>query len=418
MTQPTDMMSASYPVGMRLVGLDSVEKELDNLWRDANMAVASAAGHAIARNSVLTLVVFTHRRADANQLLNALHALTGVHPSRSIFISADPRYQGELLEASIATRVSDDTASYGEDILIEAQAGAVRHLPGAVLPLIVSGLPAFLWWTGEPPWGSELFEALVDGSDRLIVDTSEMSHVETSLSALQDLQHRKGGRCAVSDTSWTAQGPWREILAQFFDSAEVRPYLDGIERVTIEYAAGDEDAPANASQAYLYAGWLASRLGWRAQHALFTGVDASRQHTLRDASGRLISLEITARFGIPQQMWWSPQVGGETLNAGERAERDAAGNPWVRTGALMSIYLASRLNGDRASFTVAREQDLAHVTTACQVPNVAMPSQTIHLASISPLHPLAEQLQMLGRDAVYEDALTVAAAMLAGHNRR
>ena len=74
------MMSASYPVGMRVVGLDSVEKELDNLWRDANTAVATAAGHAIARNSVLTLVVFTHRRADANQLLNALHALTGMHP--------------------------------------------------------------------------------------------------------------------------------------------------------------------------------------------------------------------------------------------------------------------------------------------------------------------------------------------------
>lgn len=418
MTQPFDMMSASYPVGMRVVGLDSVEKELDNLWRDANTVVATTAGHAIARNSVLTLVVFTHRRADADQLLNALHALTGVHPSRSIFISADPRYQGDLLEASIATRVSDDTASYGEDILIEAQSGAVRHLPGAVLPLIVSGLPAFLWWTGEPPWGSELFEALVDGSDRLIVDTSEMSHVETSLAALQDLQHRKGGRCAVSDTSWTAQGPWREILAQFFDSAEVRPYLDGIERVTIEYAAGDEDGPANASQAYLYAGWLASRLGWRAQHSQFIGVDASRQHTLYDASGRLISLEINARFGIPQQTWWSPQVGGETLNAGERAERDAAGNPWVRTGALMSIYLASRLNGNRASFTVAREQDLAHATTACQVPNVAMPSQTVHLASISPLHPLAEQLQMLGRDTVYEDALGVAAALLVAHNRR
>ncbi len=418
MTQPFDVMGASYPVGMREVGLDGVEKELDNLWRDANAGIGSAGGHAIARNSVLTLVVFTHRRADANQLLNALHALTGLHPSRSIFISADPRARGDLLQASIATRVSDDAASYGEDILIEAQVGAVRHLPGAVLPLIVSGLPAFLWWTGEPPWGSELFEALVDGCDRLIVDTSEMSHVEISLAALQDLQHRKGARCAISDTSWTAQGPWREILAQFFDSPEVRPYLDGVERITIEYAAGEEDAPTNASQAYLYAGWLASRLGWRAQHSQFMGLDASRQHTLRDVSGRLINLEINARFGLEQQIWWSPQVGGETLNAGERAERDAAGNPWVRTGALMSIYLSSRLDTNHASFTVARERDLAHVTTACQVPNVAMPSQTVHLASISPVHPLAEQLQMLGRDPVYEDALTAAASLLVGHTRR
>jgi glucose-6-phosphate dehydrogenase assembly protein OpcA len=418
MTQPSDLLSASYPVGLHAVGLDAVEKELDNLWRDANTRVAVSAGHAIARNSVLTLVVFTQRREDAEQLLNALHALTGVHPSRSIFVSADPRNHGEALQASIATRISDDAASFGEDILIEAQSGAERHLPGAVLPLIVSGLPSYLWWTGEPPWSTELFEALVDGCDRLIVDTSEMPHVERSLSALEDLQRRKGARCAISDTSWTAQGPWREILAQFFDSAEVRPYLDAVERVTIEYAAGEEDTPANASQAYLYAGWLASRLGWRVHQSLFTGVDASRQHTLRDAAGHLISLEVNARFGLAQQTWWSPQVGGETLNAGELAERDAAGNPWVRTGALMSIYVASRLDGQRASFTVAREQDLAHATTACQVPNVALPSQTVHLQSISPIHPLAEQLQMLGRDPVYEDALAAAAALLAGHSRR
>jgi glucose-6-phosphate dehydrogenase assembly protein OpcA len=416
------MMEASgvhtLPAILRPVGLDAIEKELDNLWRDANLRVAATAGHAIARNSVLTLVVFTHSRADAEQLMNALHALTTLHPSRSIFLAADAQTPGDAIAASIATRLGEDGSGYGEDILVEAQAGGARHLPGVVLPLIVSGLPSFLWWTGEPPWHSELFEALVDGSDRLIVDTSEMSRIERSVAALEDLQRRKGARCAISDTSWTAQGPWREIVAQFFDNLSVRPYLGGVERVTIEYAAGDEDVPTNSSQAYLFAGWLASRLGWRVHQSQGTGVDASRQHTLRDGDGHLVNLEINARFGIPQQLWWSPQVGGETLNAGERADLDAAGNPWVRTGALMSVYIASRLGAKRATFTVARERDLAHATTACQVPDVPTPSQTVHLQSIGEQHPLAQQLQLMGHDNVYEEALGAAAALLGAHPRR
>ncbi len=409
----------NQPVVLRPVGLDAIEQELDNLWRDANARIAATSGHAIARNSVLTLVVFTHRLADAEQLMDALHALTTLHPSRSIFLAAVAQTPGDAIQAAIATHVGEDSASYGEDILIEAQAGAARHLPGVVLPLIVSGLPSFLWWTGEPPWHSELFEALVDGSDRLIVDTSEMPRVERSFAALDDLQRRKGARSAISDTSWTAQGPWREIVAQFFDNPEVRPYLEGVERVTIEYAAGDEDAPTNGSQAYLFAGWLASRLGWRVHQSQGTGVDASRQHTLRDGNGHLVNLEINARFGIHQQLWWSPQVGGETLNAGERADLDAAGNPWVRTGALMSIYIASRLGAKRATFTVARESDLAHATTACQVPDIPTPSQTVHLQSIGEhYHPLAQQLQMMGHDSVYDEALGAAAALLGAHPRR
>jgi glucose-6-phosphate dehydrogenase assembly protein OpcA len=401
---------------LRPVQLDAVERELDNLWRDANARIAATAAHAIARNSVLTLVLFTQRRADAEQLLRAVHSLTTQHPSRAVAVSADPQQQGDAIQSYIGTYV--DSASYGEDILIEAQAGAVKHLPSVVLPLIVPGLPSFLLWTGEPPWGSELLESLMDGSDRLIVDTSEMVHIERSFAALDDLQHRKGTRCAISDTSWTAQGPWREIVAQFFDAPDVRAYLAGVEQLTIEYAAGDEDAPTNNSQAYLFAGWLASRLGWRSQQAPSTGLPSSRQHILRDSNGRLVTVEITAAYNVSQRTWWSPEVSGETLNAGERSDFDQEGRPWVRTGALISVYIASRLEGQRATFTIARERDLAHVTTACQVPGIAIPSQRVHLHSVGPQHPLTTQLQTLGRDAIYEEALGVATQLLNAGPRR
>ena len=116
----------------------------------------------------------------------------------------------------------------------------MKHLPGVVLPLIVSSLPSFLWWVGEPPWSSALLESLVDGSDRMIVDIGEMTHIEASLTALEHLMLRKSARCAVSDTSWTAQSPWRDLVAQFFDIPAALPYLGAIERVTIDFAAGEE----------------------------------------------------------------------------------------------------------------------------------------------------------------------------------
>lgn len=403
--------------GLRPVGLDAMEQELDSAWRNTNAALSSSSGHAIARNTVHTLVAYAHSRAEADQLLRIVHTLNSQHPSRAIIVSAEPRQRGDEMQGYVGTYIAEDGSSYGEDILIEAQESAVKHVPGVILPLIISGLPSFLWWTGEPPWGSELFEALVDGCDRLIVDTSEMPNTDRNIPALDDLQRRKAPRTVISDTSWTAQGPWRDVVAQFFDAPETRQYLEGIERVTIEYAAGDEEEPANSAQAYLMAGWLASRLGWRIQQARVGGLEGTRAHTLRDGSGNNVTMEINARYGLPQRTWWSPEVSGETLNAGANQDVDREGRPWVRHGALMSVYLASRLHGQRATFTVARERDLAHVTTIGNVPGISIPSQTLHLQSVGAEHPLSVQFQMLGPDTVYEEALTAAAYLIGGARR-
>ncbi|HET9981332.1 MAG TPA: OpcA/G6PD domain-containing protein, partial [Ktedonobacterales bacterium] len=72
-----------------------------------------------------------------------------------------------------------------------------------------------------------------------------MQHGEDALGALDDIEQRKITNCAFSDFNWTRQKPWRELVAGFFDSDTLRPYLDGIDRLTIEYAAGDENTLPN-----------------------------------------------------------------------------------------------------------------------------------------------------------------------------
>src|SRR5215469_3703611 len=299
------MTTVSDPfVSLRPIELGKIEPELDAMWRETNTHIAATGAHAVARNSVLTLVVYTTGRSSAAQLLDVIHTLSSQHPSRAIVVAADPQEKGSEIRASIATYVSPEANSYGEDVVLEAQTEAVRHLPGVVLPLIVSSLPSFLWWPGEPPWGSALLESLVDGCDRLIVDIGEMVHIERSLSALEHLVLRKSARCSISDTSWTAQTPWRELVAQFFDSPAVLPFLGAIERLTIEFAAGEEGSHENSGQAYLFAGWLASRLGWKSQQVHTSGMDSNRQHVMRDSAGRSIALEIKPRYGINQRNWW------------------------------------------------------------------------------------------------------------------
>lgn len=411
------MIDSQTPIAsMRQVTLDTIEQELDSSWREANAYLASTAGHGIARNSVLTLVVITQGLTEAQLLLDAIHTLSSQHPSRAIIVSADPNQSGQEMQAHIATYVDKNGVSYGEDIVIEAQRDAVRHLPGVVLPLIVSGLPSVLWWTGEPPWGTELLEALVDGSDRFVVDTSEVTRAERSFVSLADIMRRKLARCAVSDISWTSQTPWRDMVAQFFDGLDMRPYLSGIERVTIEYAAGEEDTHTNSSQAYLFSGWLASRLGWRISGALPGGVDGNRQHTLQDSTGHVINLEINARYNVPQRHWWNHEP--QATPGGNGAHASSSSSPWVRVGALMSVHITSRVGGQRGTFAVARERDLAHATTLCQAPNCNVPSQTRHLQSLGERELLAEQLRYLGHDPVYEEALTATSLLIGGAARR
>ncbi|MGH2516717.1 MAG: glucose-6-phosphate dehydrogenase assembly protein OpcA [Ktedonobacterales bacterium] len=417
-------MSATHDLfpSLRPVKLEAVEHELDTMWREVNAKTAASGGQAYSRNSVLTLVAFTPTVQRAHQFVGLVHAMTTTHPSRAIVVAANPADTGSGIQSYVGTYVGADAASYGEDIVIVAQSEAVRHLPGVVLPMIVSGLPAFLRWTDEPPWGTELLESLVDGCDRFIVDTSEMSNVRRSLTALADLVRRKKTRCAISDVSWSYQAPWREIVAQFFDPAQLRPYLDAIERATIEYAVSDEDALPNASQAYLFAGWLASRLGWQVERTPHDSGSENQQFTLRTATGRPIMLEINARFGVPEGAWGEPDTGQAAQAPAAESETPEPEHThsvgWVRYGALMSVHLASRISGPRATFTVARESDLAHATTLCQVPDgAAPPPQTVHLQSIGERAPLAEQLQMLGHDAVFEDALE-AAAQFTGTARR
>lgn len=418
--QASDAIPGTGNPQLRPVEADKIETELDTMWRDAT-AAALAHGHlAGSRNSVMTLVAYTYGDDQAMRVFRTVEDLTRMHPSRAIVVAADARKDGRPVEAFVATYTHDHmgTTSYGEKILLKAHDDAVAHIPGAVLPLVVSGLPSFLWWTADPPWRTEQLEALVDGSDRFVVDTSEMGTPERGLAALEDIVRRKQSSCAVSDFNWTRMAPWRDLVAGFFDGQAYRDYLFGIDRVTIEYAAGSEDASGNTAQAYLFAGWLASRLNWRMRGTPGMGAESSRTHQLTDPAGQRVELEINARYGVPLKSWIDI-VPGQAA-PGEECDVDPGTSeaPCVGPGALMTVYLHTRRGDQVATFTVAREHDMRHASTLARTPAGSPPSQTVHLPSVGESALLMDQLAILGHDAIFEEALKVAAQMLGPGNRR
>lgn len=430
-TAPETHKLAPQPTFPRLVPVpvQEIEGEFEKQWRAANAHALASGGPIASRNSVSTLVVYTSDQPQASWAYGLVSELSQTHPSRIIILTTRPDTTGAPVQAYMGTQVFGDGASpaYGENILLEATRDAAQYLPGVALPLIVSGLPSFLWWAQDPPWRSEQFEAMVDGVDRLLVDTSDMQQPERALIALEDLMTRKRSSVAISDFNWTRGSPWREMVAQFFDAATVLPYLSHLDRIIIEYAAGGEDQRPNAAAAFLFAGWLTSRLDWRIVSAPVAVGGSEQELTLVDQTGRRIMLQLNARFGVPVRSWHEIIPELRQAQADAQAAEAGKGNgtkptnvppPAVGPGALMSIHLHAVAEGQQATFTAAREADLRNASTLCQVPGMTVPSQTVHLPSIGEAALLAEQVEATEHDPLFEDALTSVALMLGPSARR
>ena len=195
------------------------------------------------RTSTMTHIVWCppEWRAKARA---TLAGLLERHPARTIFLIPCPGS-----EAKIDTRVElkdFQLAGLSREVLSEVielrLRGSSAHHPGSiVLPLLVSDLPVFCRWRGEPSWGSVPLAEIVALTDRLVVDSSEWRDVAKAYPRLQELF----GSVAVSDIAFSRTLPWRRRLADLW------PEIRGIERLRIEGPRADAE---------LVAGWLRSRL--------------------------------------------------------------------------------------------------------------------------------------------------------------
>jgi hypothetical protein len=176
----------------------------------------------------------------------ALEGMAERHPSRTILLFPEPNADDNRIDARAEVErweVPDTDRGLVTEVVELTLRGARAKAPASIVePLLISDLPVFLRWRGEPPWGTAELEQLVDVTDRLIVDSTEWDDVPDSYPRLAELF----ARCAASDIAWARTSRWREHLATLW------PGIADVRTVRVR---------GTAPQAWLLCGWLRSRLG-------------------------------------------------------------------------------------------------------------------------------------------------------------
>jgi hypothetical protein len=211
----------------------------------ARLRAQAATEAASMRTSVMTHLAWVPT-AWAEPARAALEGMAELHPSRTILLLPEPDAPDNRIDARAEVErweVPDTDRRLVTEVVELTLRGARTKAPASVVePLLISDLPVFLRWRGEPPWGAPELEQLVDVTDRLIVDSTEWDDVPGSYLRLAELFPR----CAASDIAWARTSRWRSHLATLW------PGLADVQTVRVR---------ATAAQAWLLCGWLRSRLG-------------------------------------------------------------------------------------------------------------------------------------------------------------
>jgi hypothetical protein len=165
------------------------------------------------------------------------------HPSRTLLLVPRPD-EPEGLDAHVSVRCFPvgDRAVCGEVIELTLRGKRTSAPASIVLPLLISDLPVFCRWRGEPQWEAPEFGQLVGIVDRLIVDSTEWPDLPAAYGRLAELF----SRVVVSDIAWERTERWRSLLASLW------PGVGEVRAIRVH---------GTRAQAHLLAGWLRSRLG-------------------------------------------------------------------------------------------------------------------------------------------------------------
>lgn len=193
------------------------------------------------RTSVMTHIAWVPEEwVEAAE--DVLAGLAERHPSRTIVLfpqSGGSGVQGSVELENFPTR---ERSICAETIRIELHGTAAEHPASVIQPLLVSDLPVFLRWRGQPPFGASPFEELVGAVDRLIVDSTEWPDLPAAYGRLAEIFDR----VVVSDIAWARTSRWRPMLATLW------PGIANVKTIRVK---------GTAAQAFLLEGWLRSRLG-------------------------------------------------------------------------------------------------------------------------------------------------------------
>ncbi len=347
------------------------------MWRSA--AEATESKSAVTRASALTLLVYMDRPEEAREVSNLLSEVTRQNPCRSVLMVMDPQGSPAALMASISAHchmgAEGGKTICSEQITLNARGETGPALISVVLPLTLSGLPIYLWWRAENFAMPAYFDQILRVTQHVIVDSARFAAVGPDLRTLAAWLERNSGRIRLTDLNWGRATPWREVIAQCFDSPDRRPYLSRIRGLRIEYEMESERLTAQRAQGLLLTAWLATRLGWQFRRAESQGENLPRTLFFQSGAGEVKAERILRKV-------------------------DGGGS---------GVCFSFEIKADGARFSFTRGPDGKVVQTLAEVPGQAPIGQTVRIEAGEEIEILNNELMLSGHDRVYEEAMALVA---------
>jgi glucose-6-phosphate dehydrogenase assembly protein OpcA len=237
---------------------------------------------------------------------------------------------------------------------------------------MVTDLPRFIWWKATPNVEQPLFQRLVESCHCVIFDSSYFSDPEAELVKLNSLVEAD---TYIADLNWHRISPWQELTAAAYDPPERRAHLYEVDLVSIDYEKG------NATQAWMYLGWIASRLQWEPVTYAELGGDYDLKKIM--FRGAVNQREIEVELGaIPTADW------------GEVA------------GDLVGIRLGStNLEADCCTILCSETAGCMRMESGGGAQECRT-EQVIAMSDQKAEFLLSQQLQRWGHDVLYEESLS------------
>jgi glucose-6-phosphate dehydrogenase assembly protein OpcA len=367
-----------------------IERKLAELWGQSSDTVESdlEEDQAVLRARVANLVVFVPGKEMRNEVSGVVRDLTTIHPSRVLTLIGDEQAPDKDIEIFVESLCQTDKNTgakrvCGEEVTITAQGKFVIELPSASIPLLVSDLSTFFWWRDRLSSSHEVLSSLLNNADRLIVDSAEFRSPKQDLIELSRVfKAAKANEVGISDLNWARLTLWRGLLADFYDVPVYASALAAVKSVQINFIGAEHDAEAIAPQALLFAGWLASRLGWT--------ITDTRTHETST------TVNLINRDGSPITV---------ELNRREREN----GKP----GRLVRVELRCDKEGE-VSFIVTRSEDNRHIVAEARFGTDTQHGRVLPVRNRSLAQLLGREMEILTNDDIYQQALSVGVEALEG----
>lgn len=371
MSTQTSVVSLQAP---KDVSVSQVEAELSKIWQ-------SYGENSAARASTFNLLVYEPETIGVASRMASVDAIASQSPCRVIdLVTLEGEDQGISAQVAAYCPIQKTRSSLicGEYITLSGAKLAFERVHSILPELLIPDLPIFLWWKDSPEPNKRMFEKLVNLSDRLIVDSASFLESEADLLKVQGMIQ---SHTQVADLNWQRLAPWQELTAQAFDQPDRRAAVWEIDGITIDYEKG------NSTQALMFLGWIASRLGWNPIERNVEGGDYNLDHIIFEGQNNIkVKAELAA---IP------------------------VGDPGEVIGDLIGLRLtASNQNTDACNVFCSE-------STGCMRMEAGGGAQNYRVHQVSPLSDqsadtlLGQQLQRWGREVLYEESLALATKIIA-----